>query len=209
MRLQCFIYIDDSILNSTLVEVLIMEQINEILLIHTAPDTADLICKFITYSSHHDSFYDGIENALSNIEKTTKHCDECDDCKGCMECEHSENCINCNTCSHCDCYYICINIPIASVIFDWKLLFIDIIKINRSSEIGECSCNCNVIPDSIKFVLHPHWAIDMCDDCVLYVCPMCENDNHICSFNVSYNDGPVHLTLNYMGSGENIILSII
>ena len=187
-----------------------MEQINELLLIHTSSDTSNLICEFITYSSHHDSLYDGIENALSNIEKTTKHCDECDDCKGCTECEHSENCINCDTCKICKDYLTYIQIPIAFVILDWKLLFLDIIKINKLNHTRNGSCDCNVIPDKIAFVRTGSWLRDPCKKCVIYMCRRCGSANHICSINASYNDGPVHLTLTYMKEkGDPIIISII
>ena len=192
-----------------------MEQINAILLIHTASDTADLICDFITYSEEHNILCNGIKNALDNIEKITKHCEhredyeECEECEGCKECEHRENCINCDTCINCTNNIIIIGIPVISVLFNWKLLFHDITKLNRLHVFDARSCSCNVIPDEILFVRQGMRAINLSKNDICYICPLCLHNNFICTSNIIYNDGPIHITISYTGEGQRTILSII
>ena len=198
-----------------------MEPIKEILVMHTAQDTANLICEFIKYSYHHDVICGGIKNALDNIYKTTKQCRECANCGGCRyDCEYcndieycTEGCDGCDGCarnSTCNFYNIRIVIPVIFVICDWELLFRDICNINMLRASGVSFCGCSVIPDKIMFARRPHWInTNMCAECMYYVCPLCKQTKHVCSLNIIYNDGPVHLTLNYTEHGNPITLSII
>ena len=173
--------------------------IKKILLIHTATDTANLICSFITYSSDHGIICDGIKNAFDNIEKTAMHGKECELCENCRDSEEYLQCLRCYPSCCCDYYDIYINIPITSVIVDWKLLF----------HVNNNLCDCNIIPVELEFTRHPYWICNnTCDECVRYMCSLCGYGNHICSINITYNDGPVHLTLGTDGK-NNIILSII
>ena len=173
-----------------------MMQVKKLLLVHTATDTADLICDFITYSSDHSSICGGIKNAFDNIEKTTQHCNCINRFEKCDEHDH----INFEVSRCMDYVHIYINISIASVIFDWELFFRNI----NIYTFGKGFCDCGVIPNEITFV-YDVGVTNYHENCVQYICTLCESDNHICSSNVVYDDGPVHLTLNI----ETMILSII
>ena len=165
--------------------------IKKILLDHTETDTVNLICSFITYSSHHGVIY----NDNNVFDKTTPHCILCDDCEGCKSYEYY---INCDTCHYC---YTTINIPIIVVIFDWKLFFC-----RKLNYINDTMCNCGAIPNCISLVrdgIGITYKFSMS-----YNCSSCEYYNIIGLLNIIYDDGPIYLVVNCMGE-RNLILSII
>ena len=190
----------------------------QVLLIHTAQDTADLICKFIKYSSHYDTICGGIKNAFDNIEEIMYHCEECeqcDECDGCKKCEEHKECSNCGgvcgTCSFCgpDFVYATIEIPISFVIFDWKVLFHGISKLQEGVFAKVKLCGCDVIPDNIMFNRDTFWLENEREEYVQYDCPRCERRNYICSSNIIYDDGAVHIESYYKKGEDTIVLSII